>query len=142
MATKINQEERDAAIKQLRDLFPIGSTVRTVLRHVSRSGMTRAISIIDADGDDVSYLVARATGDRIDNRYGGIKVGGCGMDMGFALVYGLARTLYRDGFPCSGEQSGPNRCPANDHANEWRNPDWTPGRMHSDPGYALSHRWI
>lgn len=137
MATKISQDERDAAIKQLRELFPIGSTVRTVLRHVSRSGMSRAISIIGPDDDDVSYLVVRATGDRFDSRYGGIKVGGCGMDMGYHLVYGLARTLYRDGFPCAGTS-----CPSNDHSNEWRNPDWTPGRIHSDPGYALQHRWI
>jgi hypothetical protein len=60
------------------------------------------------------------------------------MDMGFALVYGLARTLYRDDFACSGERT----CPSNDHVNEWGTPNFTAGREHSDAGYALRHRWI
>jgi hypothetical protein len=140
-------DKRDAqaeAVTQLREYFPIGSTVSTVLRHVSQSGMSRSISVIGVCEDeptDVSWLVARATDNKIDQRYGGIKLGGAGMDMGFALVYGLARTLYRDGFPCSGVQRGPGRCPSNDHSNE-REPNFTAGRLHSDPGYALNQRWI
>lgn len=136
--------EREEAIAQLRAMFPIGSSVPTVLRHVSSSGMTRAISVLDpASLRDVSYLVAKATGDRLHPTKPGVRVGGCGMDMGFALVYGLSRTLYRDGFPCIGLSDQPRvRCGSNDHANEWKAPDFTPGRLHSDPGYALSQRWV
>jgi hypothetical protein len=51
----------------------------------------------------------------------------------FNLAFELARVLYADGFPCIGDS-----CPSNDHVNE-RVRDFTPGRMHSDPGYALTH---
>lgn len=136
--------EREEAIAQLRAMFPIGTSVPIVLRHVSSSGMTRAISVLDPVSlRDVSYLVAKATGDRLHPTKPGVRVGDCGMDMGFALVYGLARTLYRDGFPCLGQPHRDGfRCPSNDHSNEWKAPDFTPGRLHSDPGYALSQRWI
>lgn len=129
--------ERDAAVAELREMFPAGSTVHTVLRHVSRSGMSRSISVVVCDSDgirDVSYLVARALGDRIDRDRGGVKVGGCGMDMGFHLVYNLSATLYPDGFQCCGE-----RCPSNDHLNGDR--DYTP-HVHGSGGYALRQRWL
>jgi len=138
------REAQAEAAAQLREYFPIGSTVSTVLRHVSQSGMTRSISVIGVHEDeptDVSWLVARATDNKVDHKYGGVRLGGVGMDMGFALVYGLARTLYRDGFPCTGIRTGRERCPSNDHSNE-REPNFAAGRLHSDPGYALNHRWI
>lgn len=129
--------EQQQAADHLRTLFPPGSTVYTVLRHVSRSGMSRSISVLhqDADGiSDVSYLVARALGDKLDRERGGVKVGGCGMDMGFSLVYNLSATLHPEGFGCVGKG-----CPSSDHYNGDR--DYTPHR-HSAGGYALRHRWI
>lgn len=147
MTLKAERETaRIEAIAELRKRFPIGSSVPVVLRHVSSSGMSRAISVLDGDLNDVSYLVARATGDKVDQRHGGIKIGGCGMDMGFALVYGLSRTLYRDDFYCMGDGPAPApSCPSNDHCND--RPRNAPGnfdatRLHSDGGYALRHRWI
>lgn len=149
--SRIQPAEQPAAVEQLREYFPIGSTVSTVLRHVSQSGLTRSISVIGVFEDeptDVTWLVARATGNKIDQRYGGIKLGGVGMDVGFALVYGLASVLYRDNFRCIGDRRslpGTARdrvaCPSNDHVNE-RVADYTVGRLHSDPGYALNHRWL
>ena len=137
--------ERDEAIEQLREMLPPGSTVHTIARHVSRSGMSRSISIVIArDGDpwDISWLVARALGDRIDQNHGGIKIGGAGMDMGFALVYNLSSTLYRDGFECIGTGDPDvygSRCPSNDHSNGDR--DYTP-HHHSSGGYALRQVWL
>lgn len=137
---------RSDAIAQLREMFPIGSVVSVVLRHVTASGMSRSISVLHADPDghvnDVSWLVARATGDKLDTKHGGIKVGGVGMDMGFHLVYGLARTLYRD-FRCTGHDGHKRspRCPSNDHVND-ATPNFRRGRKHSDGGYALTHNWI
>jgi hypothetical protein len=141
-------------IDELRNLFPIGSTVSTVLRHVSSSGMSRSISVLHADstGDisDVTWIVARVTGNKIDPKHGGIKMGGCGMDMGFALVYGMSRTIYRDSFYCTGtngydshEPTDTPRCPANDHVNErMADSNYSTTRLHSDAGYALNQRWI
>ena len=139
----LRQTQRDDAIKQLREMLPPGSTVRTILRHVARSGMTRWISPVVNDRD-ISWPVARA----LDEPYGivpagheGIKIGGCGMDMGSQLVYSLSRTLYPDGFECLGERQGPgwSLCPSNDHSNGDR--DYTP-HNHEDGGYALNHRWL
>jgi hypothetical protein len=86
-------------------------------------------------------------GERIHERGGhfAIKVGGCGMDMGFSLVYGLSRTLYREGHACTigedhGHHSGTDYCPSNDHVND-RNWSRYEG-LHSDGGYAVSQRWL
>lgn len=175
--SKRTDAERQEALDELRAMFPAGSTVPTILRHVSSSGMSRAVSVIGPNLGDVSYLVARAGVAKLDPRHQGLKMGGCGMDMGFALVYGLARTLYADGFKCVGKG-----CPSNDHSNDYgtftrsydeqHDPDhdsaysadydarcayvaarqdafkaterrrYSKRRQHSDPGYALSHRWI
>lgn len=142
------ENERQDAIAQLRELFPVGSTVHTVLRHVSQSGMLRTFSVLHADErgniDDVDYLIHRAGIAKRSARHAGVEMGGCGMDMGFALAYNMARTIYRDGFPCTGVDGyGRDRCPSNDHVNErGEDRDFTPGRLHSDPGYALNHRHV
>ena len=133
------QQQKQEAAEYLRGLFPIGATVTTMIRHVSRSGMRRAVAVL-AVGEDrrirnVSWAVARVTGYRFDRDRDAVLVNGCGMDAGFEVAYNLARVLYRDGFPCTGAD-----CPSNDHTNE-RTPNHTPGRQHSDPGYALRHEW-
>ena len=64
----------------------------------------------------------------------GVPVSGCGMDMGFQIVYCLSSALYPDGFDCIGKD-----CLANDHFNGDR--DYTPHR-HNDGGYALKQRWL
>ena len=75
------------------------ATVYTVLRSVSASGMTRHISLKVAQGDDIldiTYLAAQALGDKLHDKHGWntIKVNGCGMDMGFHLVYNLSSVLF------------------------------------------------
>lgn len=142
----MSKAEKEAAVQRLRDHVEPGDTVHTILRHVSGSGMTRAISvvIISTDGPtaqhepwDISYLVARADDSKIDQRHGGIRVRGAGMDMGFDLVYRLSRYLFPDGFDCIGEG-----CPANDHSNS-PYPERVAGSMHHrDGGYALRQRWL
>lgn len=91
------RQEQEAAMEELRETFPRGSEVPLILRHVSKSGMLRSISPLDGL-DDVSYLVARALDLKTDRDRGGVKVGGCGMDMGFHLVYELAYVLHGDGY--------------------------------------------
>jgi hypothetical protein len=86
----------------------------------------------------ISGLAADAMGDSWDDR-GGIKVGGCGMDMGFHLVYNLGRTLYPKGVSCPGR----DLCQSNDHVNP--GPDrnrYGKGVKHRDSGYAFKHVWL
>jgi hypothetical protein len=154
----MNKKEQSAAIEKLRETFKAGDTVYTVLRHVSRSGMQRSISVLDKGNNDISWLVARALGRTIDQKNGGVKVTGYGMDMGFELVYNTSYWIHRDGFGCIGKN-----CPSNDHNNGDR--DYTPhtantkclscrgglechrdppchNHWHKDGGYALRQRWI
>ncbi len=80
------------------------NTVYTVLRGVSSSGMTRHISLVVAGLDntgkpalyDITYHASKVLGDKLTERDGHrvIKVQGCGMDMGFHLVYSLSSVLY------------------------------------------------
>ena len=142
--TKQQKAEQAEALEQLRGLFPPGNTVHTILRHVSRSGMSRAISVVvteDGEPRDVSWLVARAGLGKFDRQHDGVKIGGCGMDMGFALVYDLSRTLNPDGFGCIGKG-----CPSNDHANGdplgYKKHTKRAKHWHSDGGYALPQRWL
>lgn len=78
-----------------------GSTVYTVLRSVSSSGMSRTISLkVAKEGKilDLTYYAAivlewplvEVNGSRA------LRVGGCGMDMGFHTVYTLSRVLFRE----------------------------------------------
>ena len=87
------------AINTLKELLQAGDTVYTILRHASASGMSRSIStVIAKNGEmvDITYYAARAMDDTIDGKNGGIKVSGCGMDMGFSVVYNLSRVLFKD----------------------------------------------
>lgn len=148
--TTQKQRDRETAIATLREDLRPGDTVHTVLRHVTSSGMTRWIDCYYIDhrapivaGRELQYIswyVGHAVDSPVNGAHDGVKRGGCGMDMGFDLVYSLARTLWPDGYGCTGAG-----CPANDHVNgdrdytrhTKRRPHW-----HRDGGYALRQRWI
>jgi hypothetical protein len=93
------RQDHDNAVNLLRSMLPKGSTVYVVVRNIARSGMSRTLStIVVEDGvpRDMSWSVARALGWTYDTKYYGVKVAGCGMDMGFHLTYELAQVLYPD----------------------------------------------
>jgi hypothetical protein len=144
MPTKQQLADQQAAIEQLREWLHPGDTVRTILRHVSSSGMTRdisAVAMVDGEPFDITYWVARVLGDRIVN--GGVRRGGCGMDMGFDLVYSLSRRLYPTGHYCIGESTDRDRtCPSNEHSNDRGVRNYSHARHHSNGGYALRQRWL
>ena len=120
--------EKAEAIQKLKKLVKPGDTVYCILRHVSRSGMFREISLVLRKKDcifDISWYAAKAIGNPINRDSGGIKIGGCGMDMGFALVYDLSRTLYPKGFKTK--------------KGYWRNEPLT---YETDGGYALKSQWL
>ena len=88
--TEIN-ESTEALLRWLKP----GMTVCTILDHCSKSGMARDIRLVltDADGPThLSYHAARVLG--YSMRGGAIRISGCGMDMGFALVYELSSKLF------------------------------------------------
>jgi hypothetical protein len=70
----------------------------------------------------IGWLAAKAMADNFDRDRQGIKIGGCGMDMGFALVYNLGSTIWPKGTP-------------KPHGRRNGEPD-------SDGGYALKHVWL
>lgn len=133
-AVKMKRAEGEQAYKEqarakLRELLKPGRTVYTVLNHVSSSGMSRRISLCIGAGEevqDVTGWAAQAMGEKVHDK-GGIVVGGCGMDMGFDLVYRLGRVLYPQGFDLPAGARG-------------RNGD-TSGHD-NDGGYALNHKWL
>lgn len=114
MPTKAQIAERDEARVKLRELVERSQKRRdgspviyTFLRHVSKSGMSRDITlkIVDSDGTlrDITYTAALAIGEKPRDSYGRrvIRVHGCGMDMGFHLVYSVSHALY-DGIDRAG----------------------------------------
>jgi hypothetical protein len=134
---KYTKAEQEAARVTLRELLPPGSTVHTTVKHVARSGMSRSISCYVIRDDSprwIDSLICKAVGYTFDEKREAVKIGGCGMDMGFAIVYDLAYSLWGKNFSCIGKG-----CPSNDHSNGDR--DYTP-HAHSDGGYALRQRWL
>lgn len=118
MTTKKQQkeEEKREAIDKLKEILKTTKkrevwrnreskmvpVLYTIVRHVSRSGMSRSIDVISIseDGDhlNLSYWIKTAMGLKIDQKNGGVIMTGAGMDMGFALVYNLASALYGNGY--------------------------------------------
>ena len=74
-----------------------GETLYTILLHVSRSGMLRTIGvyrIVNNEPRWISRVAASFIGWPFDDKREGVKVRGCGMDMGFHLVSTLSRALF------------------------------------------------
>lgn len=149
MSTTKKTTEQNEALTRLRALLQPGDTVYTTLVHVSRSGMHRLINvntIIDNQPQWLSGYIARAGLFTLDSKRDALRVGGCGMDMGFHVVYRLSAALWPDGFGCIGQL-----CPSNDHFNGDRG--YTPHKgvggihaqrahWHKSGGYALQQRWM
>lgn len=113
-------KERAEAISWLRERVKPGDTIYTVLRHVSRSGMSRRIDLFKLDCQDgkpvklwLSGMASRAGLGSMARDCNGIRVDGCGMDMGFHVVYNLSVTLFCE-----------------------------PGKYDHDSAYSLRHEWL
>lgn len=93
--------EQVVALENLRNMFPVGSTVTTLVRYVSRDGGRRAISVLrgSAEGvDDVSWSLIAAGLGTAHARHPGLKVDGMGMDMGYHTVARLSQRLHGDAY--------------------------------------------
>ncbi len=70
----------------------------------------------------IGWTAAKAMERTFDSDKSGIRIGGCGMDMGFSLVYDLGATLWPKGTP---------------KPHSRRN-----GEDDRSGGYALKHEWM
>ena len=130
---KKTDEVKRQSLESLHKILKPGDTVSTILRHVSRSGMQREISLYATQGDQnicLDWYASNVLGNR-RGKHDGLVIGGAGMDMGFALVYELSYQMFPTGFDCIGD-----KCPGNDHFNRVK------AKHHKDGGYALKQRWM
>ena len=116
MRKPTTQETIDADAT-LRKYCTPGTRLWTINRHTSASGMTRYLDvyvIIDNRPLRLTWSVGACLGLSYNDKHGALTVQGCGMDMGFHLIYGLSATLFlgADGV--------------------------APGRE----GYVLTHEWL
>lgn len=147
------------SIRYLRSILNPGDTVRTILRQVSRSGMSRRISLViarDGEIEDITWHAARAMGDKVKQggrwvQDAGLTVGGCGMDMGFHLVYNLGRYLFTEGFgveglhPLRGKLRPLTKAKAQKAVQlgyRFRGRNGDQSGWDDDGGYAFEHRWL
>lgn len=122
---KIPASVKADSLATLRAMLSPNDTIFTVTRHVSSSGMSRSIDcyvIRDNNPLWISRHVANVTGHGWDAKREAVKVGGCGMDMGFHVVYSLGYALWPNGTETP-------------HGTRNGEPD-------TDGGYALKHRWM
>ena len=152
--SKYTKAEKAEAFAMLRKMLKPGDTVHTILDSVSRSGMSRDIRVVVLrDGAplhpnwSVSVLLDYPRAKRGD----GMRVGGCGMDMGFHIVHSLGYVLFgEDAEHGVGEEANQLRKAILEAAKHYftqggqKAPDWRkPGReWFGGAGYALKHRWL
>jgi hypothetical protein len=95
------QAEQAKAIEYLKESLKSGDTVYIILRQVSASGMSRCLDLYKIKDNQplrLTWNAAKALGVTYDRRKEALRVGGCGMDMGFNTVYNLAWKLFGDGY--------------------------------------------
>lgn len=134
--TKYSKAEIEESRKSLLEDLKPGDTVYTKVNHVSRSGMSRNIEVYIFKNNQpfyLSYDAARVLGWG-QAKDGSVKVGGCGMDMGFHLVYSLSYRLFPE-YKCTGDG-----CMSPVHINQPTTP--RDGITIHEDGYALKQRWL
>lgn len=80
---------------------PSTTRIYSIVRHVSKSGMTRLIDfyvMVDNRPMWVTPAIRDILGYKQDDKTGALKVGGTGMDMCFHVVHSLGYKLHNDGY--------------------------------------------
>jgi hypothetical protein len=140
---KAQERERQEQMAALREMVKPGDTVYTILRSVSRSGMLRHLDCYIQDkepGGGMIWITSRVAAacdftftEEDWRKSRGLRVGGCGTDVGFEVVYNLGYALYPGGYECGGD-----KCHSNDHYNQADNKN----THHKDGGYAFRQEWL
>lgn len=128
---KYNKEEVEEALQDLKRMLPVGTKIYTRVMAVAKSGMSRTMKTyyVNRGGEIVAlnWYICLVMGEPMQ-KDGSIRVHGCGMDMGFHLVYSLSRRLFPDGFAVKDQR----------HAESLGE---TVGSK-QDGGYALKQVWL
>lgn len=127
---KVSKTEQNEAFETLHKMLKPGDTVYTIVERVSKSGMSRVIRVVLMKcGDNnepytlhPNYSISKLLGLTRPEKCEGMKIDGCGMDMGFQIVYLLGMALWPNGTP---EPHGTRN-----------------GEPDNNGGYALKHRWL
>ncbi len=96
---KFTKEQIQEAIKDLRSIVKSGDTVYHFVSHVSSSGMFRCISFMVIKKNKpicLDWYIERICDYNRNEKHTGVSVSGCGMDMGFSVVYNLASAIFKD----------------------------------------------
>ena len=156
--SKATKAEKAEAFSNLRKWIKPGDTVHTIMDHVSSSGMSRNIRVVlvDKDGDIThpNWAVSVLLGYPRAKHGDGMRVGGCGMDMGFHIVHSLGYALFGEEAEHGTTKEAAKLRKAIYEADKfyWHQgekgeriaPDFTkPDRKwFGAAGYALKHRWL
>lgn len=135
METLTQKSRKQESLEALKKQIVPGDVIHTTVRHVSKSGMYRAIDAYIVRDNELlrySWTIANALGYRYDKNHEAIGTSGCGQDMAYAIVHNLGYALFPEGFECIG-----GKCPSNDHSNGDR--DYKP-HHHKSGGYSLNHK--
>lgn len=90
-------EEQKKSFDTLKDWLTKSKKIYTKLVHVSNSGMFRLISVYLIKENEpycLDYFIHNLGIEKRDSRREGLRVSGCGMDMGFHVVYNLMSAIF------------------------------------------------
>lgn len=106
---RLTKSETEHLTKECRELLERHERIYGIVRRVARSGMSRVIDfyVLEPVGDisnvlpvRISNLLAAVYNRETDGSsrswtgdVGGVKIGGCGMDMGWHVVYSVRQAL-------------------------------------------------
>ena len=77
------------------------TTIWVLCRHVSSGGATRVLSFFVVKDNTIlciDWFLQDFLGYKPHKKFDGVVVKGCGMDMGFHVVYSLSQALFNDGY--------------------------------------------
>lgn len=113
MTTK---QQKAEAMEYLKRNLAEGDTVFYIVKNVSNSGMYRHIDFYTFKVKDVfeegesrvqkvwlSGAISKVLGYPLKQKTNALGVSGCGMNMGFAVIYNLAEVLFDDGYKLNDE---------------------------------------
>jgi len=145
----------DEARAQLLKWLKPGDTVHTICDNVSRSGMSRTLRVVvirDGELLHPNWSVAVLLGLSHAKRGDGMRVDGCGMDMGFHVVHSLGYALWgKEASEGTGKEANALRRAIFKAAGSYMmqgqrkdkpNPNKPDREWFGAAGYALKHRWL
>jgi len=97
--------EKEKCKEKLRETLEGIDKVYCILRHVSRSGMYRVISLCIVKNNEILLIdhLAAPLLEGYDEKHGGLKAHGCGMNMGFHLTHKLFQRVFGNGYALKSE---------------------------------------